>query len=55
MPPAKYDESAELVEVGPRFILDPIKICAGSMGGPAIYQNGGYVSPNAVSNIDWNV
>jgi ribosome biogenesis protein BRX1 len=37
----------ELVEVGPRFILDPIKICAGSMGGPAIYQNGSYISPGA--------
>ncbi|RZC62031.1 hypothetical protein C5167_023770 [Papaver somniferum] len=35
-----------LVEVGPRFCLNPIKIFAGSFGGPTLYDNPFYVSPN---------
>lgn len=35
-----------LVEVGPRFALNPIRIFAGSMGGPTLWQNPLYVSPN---------
>lgn len=43
-------EEMSLVEVGPRVCLQPIKIFAGSFGGPVIYENPGYVSPNKVSD-----
>ncbi|CAH9083978.1 unnamed protein product [Cuscuta europaea] len=39
-------EKMTLVEVGPRFCLNPIKIFGGSFGGPALYENPFYVSPN---------
>ena len=42
-------EEMSLVEVGPRVCLQPIKIFAGSFGGPVLYENPGYVSPNKVS------
>jgi len=35
-----------LVEIGPRFVLVPIRIFSGSMGGATLYQNPSYVSPN---------
>jgi len=35
-----------LVEVGPRFVLNPIKIFAGSFGGAMVWENSAYVSPN---------
>lgn len=41
-------EGATLVEVGPRACLNPIKMFAGSFGGPVIYENPGYVSPNTI-------
>jgi ribosome biogenesis protein BRX1 len=37
-----------LVEVGPRFVLTPIVILEGSFGGPVIYENKEFVSPNQV-------
>jgi ribosome biogenesis protein BRX1 len=43
------DESdISLVEIGPRFVLTPIIILEGSFGGPKIYENKQYVSPNFV-------
>jgi len=43
------DESnVKLVEVGPRFVLTPIVILEGSFGGPVIFENKMYVSPNLV-------
>lgn len=39
---------AALVEVGPRFAMQPIKLFAGSFGGAALYENPAYVSPNAL-------
>lgn len=41
-------DAVNLVEVGPRACLNPIKMFAGSFGGPVIYDNPTYVSPNAV-------
>ena len=38
----------ELVEVGPRFVLVPIRIFSGSFGGETLYKNGSYISPNKV-------
>jgi ribosome biogenesis protein BRX1 len=37
-----------LVEIGPRFVLTPIVILEGSFGGPVIYENKEFVSPNAI-------
>ena len=35
-----------LVEIGPRVVLIPIRIFSGSFGGPTLYQNPSFVSPN---------
>lgn len=41
-------ETVNLVEIGPRFVLRVIKIFDGGFGGPTLYENPEYVSPNAV-------
>lgn len=41
-------EDMNLVEIGPRFVLTPIVIQEGSFGGPIIYENREFVSPNQV-------
>ena len=41
-------QDVTLVEVGPRACMNPIKMFSGSFGGPVIYDNPTYVSPNAV-------
>lgn len=42
------EEDLTLVEVGPRATLHPIKIFSGAFGGPVLYDNPTYVSPNAI-------
>ncbi|KAK3943544.1 ribosome biogenesis protein BRX1 [Diplogelasinospora grovesii] len=42
------DTDVSLVEIGPRFVLTPIVIQEGAFGGPIIYQNKRFVSPNQV-------
>jgi ribosome biogenesis protein BRX1 len=37
-----------LVEIGPRFVLTPIVIQESSFGGPIIYENKEFVSPNQI-------
>ncbi|KAK3715447.1 Ribosome biogenesis protein brx1 [Vermiconidia calcicola] len=37
-----------LIEIGPRFVLTPIVMLEGSFGGPVIYENKEFVSPNQV-------
>ena len=44
--PAEKVTDIKLVEIGPRFCLTPIIIQEGSFGGPVIYQNRMFVSPN---------
>lgn len=44
----KGGDEITLVEVGPRFVLTPIVILEGSFGGPVIYENKEFVSPNEV-------
>jgi len=39
-------ENGELAEIGPRMVLNPIRIFKGSFGGPTLYQNPDYTSPN---------
>mmetsp|Transcript_11289 Transcript_11289/g.25928 ORF Transcript_11289/g.25928 Transcript_11289/m.25928 type:complete len:357 (-) Transcript_11289:155-1225(-) len=41
-------ERQQLVEIGPRFVLDPIRIFSGSFGGPTIFDNAFYMSPQAL-------
>lgn len=41
------EEDASLVEIGPRFVLNPIRIFQGSFGGPTLYENPHFQSPNA--------
>lgn len=45
---AGRDLDVNLVEIGPRFVLTPIVIQEGSFGGPIIYENKEFVSPNQV-------
>ncbi|XP_053557172.1 ribosome biogenesis protein BRX1 homolog [Bombina bombina] len=40
------EEDGSLVEIGPRFVLNLIKIFQGSFGGPTLYENPRYQSPN---------
>ena len=49
-PEAKTDEDMSLVEIGPRFVLDVIRVFEGSFGGPTLFLNGNFISPNAVSS-----
>ncbi|ELU18890.1 hypothetical protein CAPTEDRAFT_210368 [Capitella teleta] len=42
------NENAEMVEIGPRMVLNPIKIFQGSFVGATLYQNPEYISPNVV-------
>ena len=44
--------STSLVEIGPRFVLNPIRIFRGSFGGQTLYRNPNYVSPNATRAME---
>ena len=45
---AAGEQPTVLVEIGPRCVLAPIRVFAGSMGGATLWSNPGYVSPNAL-------
>nr|XP_022918223.1 ribosome biogenesis protein BRX1 homolog [Onthophagus taurus] len=38
-------EDGALAEIGPRFVLNPVKIFSGSFGGVALWENPNYISP----------
>lgn len=40
-----------LVEIGPRFVLDPIRILAGGFSGQVLWDNPEYLTPSAESSI----
>ncbi len=42
----KKANETQLVEIGPRFVLIPIRIFNGSLHGATLYQNAAFVSPN---------
>lgn len=46
--PERGDTKVSLVEIGPRFVLTPIVILESSFGGPVIYENKEFVSPNQI-------
>ncbi|KAK4164998.1 ribosome biogenesis protein BRX1 [Cladorrhinum sp. PSN259] len=45
---AENETDVSLVEIGPRFVLTPIIIQEGAFGGPIIYENKRFISPNQV-------
>jgi len=47
-PLKKGETKLNLVEIGPRFVLTPIIMQESSFGGPIIYENKEFVSPNQV-------
>ncbi|KAF2474220.1 brix domain-containing protein 2 [Lindgomyces ingoldianus] len=44
----KTETDISLVEIGPRFVFTPIVIQESSFGGPIIYENKEFVSPNQI-------
>ena len=42
------ETKVSLTEIGPRFVLTPIVMLEGSFGGPVIYENKEFVSPNQI-------
>ena len=51
----KAETKILLQEIGPRFVLTPIVVLESSFGGPVIYENKEFVSPNQIrSNIRIN-
>jgi len=44
----KLNDSVLLVEIGPRMVLNPIRIFSGSFGGSTLWENNQFVSPNTV-------
>jgi len=43
-----------LVEIGPRFVLTPIRIFEGAFNGATVYSNPEYVSPSALRQAQRN-
>lgn len=39
-------EDGGLAEIGPRYVMNPVKIFAGSFGGETLWENPNYVSPS---------
>jgi ribosome biogenesis protein BRX1 len=53
----KDDKNApepQLVEIGPRMVLNPVKIFSGSFSGDTLYANPDYVSPNLLRRMQRN-
>lgn len=42
------ETALSLIEIGPRLVLTPIVMLEGSFGGPVIYENKEFVSPNQI-------
>jgi ribosome biogenesis protein BRX1 len=46
------EQATSLVEIGPRFVLNPIRIFRGSFGGQTLFQNPDFVSPNEIRSME---
>jgi len=44
-------EDGELAEIGPRFVLWPIKILSNSFGGETLYENPAFKTPNSMRKM----
>jgi len=49
---SRNKEEQVLVEIGPRFVLNPIKILSGSFCGAPIYENPSYVAPSVMRAVE---
>lgn len=47
------EEATSLVEIGPRFVLNPIRIFRGSFGGQTLFQNPDFISPNDIRAMQY--
>ncbi|KAL7527184.1 hypothetical protein ACHAXR_001841 [Thalassiosira sp. AJA248-18] len=47
-----HAHSTSLIEIGPRFVLNPIRIFRGSFGGQTLYVNEEFVNPNVIRSMD---
>jgi len=45
-------QATSLIEIGPRFVLNPIRIFRGSFGGQTLWQNDEFVNPNAIRALE---
>eukprot|EP01125_Pyxidicula_operculata_P007186 TRINITY_DN2440_c0_g1_i1.p1 TRINITY_DN2440_c0_g1~~TRINITY_DN2440_c0_g1_i1.p1 ORF type:complete len:342 (+),score=69.80 TRINITY_DN2440_c0_g1_i1:44-1027(+) len=43
-----------LIEIGPRFVMNPIKILSSGFSGSILYENPNFISPNKVRQIQRN-
>lgn len=50
---AGQEEATSMVEIGPRFVLNPIRIFRGSFGGQTLFQNPDFVSPNEIRAMQY--
>lgn len=46
-----HSHSTSLIEIGPRFVLNPIRIFRGSFGGQTLYVNDDFVNPNVIRSL----
>lgn len=47
-----HSHSTSLIEIGPRFVLNPIRIFRGSFGGQTLYVNNEFVNPNVARAME---
>jgi len=47
-----HAHSTNLIEIGPRFVLTPIRIFRGSFGGQTLYVNDEFVNPNVARAME---
>nr|CAG4644025.1 EOG090X07MB [Lepidurus arcticus] len=45
------EEDGQMAEIGPRFVMNPIKIFEGSFAGQVLWENPDYISPNMYRRI----
>ena len=44
--------ATSLIEIGPRFVLNPIRIFRGSFGGQTLWQNDDFMNPNVIRSME---
>ena len=45
------EESGSLAEIGPRMVLNPIKVFDGAFSGQTLWENGSYITPCAKRSV----
>jgi len=48
---AEKSSTSDLVEIGPRFVLSPVRIFTGSFFGSTVYENPAFVHPNMLRRM----